>query len=85
MLAAHTSRDVIEGEGCKRHKRRYKDGHEDEDIAACLTDAANAFALCDFGQGGDDNAKAIRRDQASIHSKAQSGRNAARQYDRFVE
>jgi len=43
------------------------------------------FFSCDFRRRGGYNAKAKRRDQAGIHSKAQSGRNTARQHDRFVE
>ena len=42
-------------------------------------------AQVELGQCGDDNAKAKRRDQASIHSRARGGCDAARQHDRFVE
>ena len=85
MFTAHAPRDVIEGERRKRHKRRRKDGRDDVSITRGLAYTACAFPLCDLGQRGGDNAKAKRRDQASVHSKARGGRNAARQHDRFVE
>ena len=85
VFTAHASRDVIEGEGRKRHKRRHKDGHHNVSVARGLTGAAGTFALRNFRKRGDYDAKTKRRDQASIHSKAQSGRDTARQHDRFVE
>ena len=85
VLAAHASCDIVEGEGCKRSKRRRKDGHHNVSVARGLAGAAGTFALRDFRQRGDYDAKAKRCDQASVHSKAQGGRDAARQHDRFVE
>ena len=85
MLTAHAPRDVIEGEGRKRHKRRYEDGCDDVSVAHGLARTAGAVSLCDFGQRGGNNAKAKRRDQASVHSKTHGGRNTARQNNRFVE
>ncbi|EBA38976.1 hypothetical protein COLAER_01837 [Collinsella aerofaciens ATCC 25986] len=85
MLTAHPPRNVIEGEGRKRHKRRHEDSRDDVSVTRGLAYTARAFSLCDLGQRGGDNAKAKRRDQARVHSKAHSGRNAARQHDRFVE
>lgn len=84
-FTAHASRDVIEGERCERHKRRHEDSRDDVGVAAGLAGATGAFSLRDLGQRGDDNAKAKRRDQASIYSKARGGCDAARQHDRFVE
>ena len=84
-FTAHASRDVIEGEGRKQHKRRYKDGRDDVNVARGLACTARAFILCHLGQRGGNNAKAKRRDQASVHSKTHGGRNTARQHDRFVE
>lgn len=85
MLTAHPPRNVIEGEGRKRHKRRHEDSRDDVSVTRGLAYTARAFSLCDLGQRGGDNAKAKRCDQASVHSKSHSGRNTARQNDRFVE
>lgn len=85
MFTAHAPRNVIEGERRKRHKRRRKDGRDDVSVTRGLAYTACAFPLCDLGQRGGNNAKAKRRDQASVHSKAQSGCDTARQYNRFVE
>ncbi len=84
-FTAHAPRDVIEGERCKWHKRRHEDSRDDVGVAAGLAAATGAFSLRDLGQRGDNNAKAKRRDQANVHSKAHGGCDAARQYDRFVE
>ena len=85
VLTGHASRDVIEGEGRKRHKRRHEDSRDDVSAARGLARAPGAFPLRELSQRGGNNAKAKRRDQASIHSKARGGCDAARQHDRFVE
>ena len=85
VLTAHPPRNVIEGEGRKRHKRRHEDSRDEVSVARGLARTAGAVSLCDFGQRGGNNAKAKRRDQASVHSKTHGGRNTARQNDRFVE
>ena len=82
---AQASRDVIEGEGRKRHKRRHEDGRDDVSAARGLAYTARVFLLRELGQRGGNNAKAKRRDQASVHSKACSGCDTARQNNRFVE
>lgn len=84
-FTVNASRDVIESERRKRHKRRHEDGRDDVSVTRGLARTAGAVSLCDLGQRSGNNAKAKRRNQTSVHGKTHGGRNTARQHDRFVE